>query len=391
MELLFLIVYSFFAWLIFFKFKWLPWNITTQVITITIPLFLIAIVILLLNIGAPSSTDVRVLNYVVQVVPRVTGRVVEVPVEPNRPVKKGEVLFKIDPVPFELEVKAAEANLVQMRAKLLTARANQSAYEEQLKGATGKKEATAARLDLARKRAAQYKELAATGAGNRFDFEQAETDVQNLSDELTALAASESQAKAKLAAKTKEGEQDEVAQARAQIAQAEAQLGDAKWKVEQTVFYAPADGTVINMQLRVGSVASQLVMNPVMTFVENEQWLIATYMQNEVREVKPGDEAEVAMKMYPGRVIKCKVDSVVWATAQGQLPISGNLPNLPPMPEGRLAVKLMLDGKDKDLFLAAGARGQGAIYTGYGEIFHIIRKVFLRVSSKLDWLILKLH
>jgi multidrug resistance efflux pump len=391
MELLFLIVYSFFAWLIFFKFKWLPWNITTQVITITIPLFLIAIVILLLNIGAPSSTDVRVLNYVVQVVPRVTGRVIEVPVEPNRPVKKGEVLFKIDPVPFELEVKAAEANLVQMRAKLLTARANQSAYEEQLKGATGKKEATAARLDLARKRAAQYKELAATGAGNRFDFEQAETDVQNLSDELTALAASESQAKAKLAAKTKEGEQDEVAQARAQIAQAEAQLGDAKWKVEQTVFYAPADGTVINMQLRVGSVASQLVMNPVMTFVENEQWLIATYMQNEVREVKPGDEAEVAMKMYPGRVIKCKVDSVVWATAQGQLPISGNLPNLPPMPEGRLAVKLMLDGKDKDLFLAAGARGQGAIYTGYGEIFHIIRKVFLRVSSKLDWLILKLH
>ena len=391
MELLFLIAYSFFAWLIFFKFKWLPWNITTQVITITIPLFLIAIVILLLNIGAPSSTDVRVLNYVVQVVPRVTGRVIEVPVEPNRPVKKGEVLFKIDPVPFELEVKAAEANLVQMRAKLLTARANQSAYEEQLKGATGKKEATAARLDLARKRAAQYKELAATGAGNRFDFEQAETDVQNLSDELTALAASESQAKAKLAAKTKEGEQDEVAQVRAQIAQAEAQLGDAKWKVEQTVFYAPADGTVINMQLRVGSVASQLVMNPVMTFVENEQWLIATYMQNEVREVKPGDEAEVAMKMYPGRVIKCKVDSVVWATAQGQLPISGNLPNLPPMPEGRLAVKLMLDGKDKDLFLAAGARGQGAIYTGYGEIFHIIRKVFLRVSSKLDWLILKLH
>jgi len=391
MELLFLIVYSFFAWLIFFKFKWLPWNITTQVITITIPLFLIAIVILLLNIGAPSSTDVRVLNYVVQVVPRVTGRVIEVPVEPNRPVKKGEVLFKIDPVPFELEVKAAEANLVQMRAKLLSARANQSAYEEQMKGATGKKEATAARLDLARKRAAQYKELAATGAGSKFDFEQAETDVQNLSDELSALAANESQAKAKLAAKTKEGEQDEVAQVRAQIAQAEAQLGDAKWKVEQTVFYAPADGTVINMQLRVGSVASQLVMNPVMTFVENEQWLIATYMQNEVREVKPGDEAEVAMKMYPGRIIKCKVDSVVWATAQGQLPISGNLPNLPPMPPERLAVKLMLDGKDRDLFLAAGARGQGAIYTDYGEIFHIIRKVFLRVSAKLDWLILKLH
>jgi len=97
------------------------------------------------------------------------------------------------------------------------------------------------------------------------------------------------------------------------------------------------------------------------------------------------------MQMYPGRIIKCKVDSVVWATAQGQLPISGNLQSLPSMPPGQLAVKLMLDGKDKDLFLAAGARGIGAIYTEYAEIFHIIRKVFLRVSTKLDWLILKLH
>ena len=72
MELLFLILYSIGAWLIFFKFKWLPWNITSQVITVTIPVFLLAIVILLLNIAAPSSADERVINYVVQVVPRGT-------------------------------------------------------------------------------------------------------------------------------------------------------------------------------------------------------------------------------------------------------------------------------------------------------------------------------
>jgi multidrug resistance efflux pump len=301
------------------------------------------------------------------------------------------VLFKIDPVPFELEVKAAQANVNSLRAKLLTARGNELTYGEQLKGATGKKAATAAKLDLARLRVAQYKELSKTGAGNRFDLEQAEADVSNLSNELTSLVASESQAKAKLGAKTKEGEQDEVAQARALIAQAEAQLDDAKWKLSQTVYYAPANGTIINLQLRVGAVASQLVANPVMTFVEDEQWLLAIYSQNEVRRVKPGDEAEIALRMYPGRVLKCKVDSVVWATAQGQLPISGNLPNVPPMPEGRLAVKLMLDGKDQNTFMAAGARGQGAIYTDYVELLHVIRRVFLRVSTKLDWLILKLH
>ena len=51
----------------------------------------------------------------------------------------------------------------------------------------------------------------------------------------------------------------------------------------------------------------------------------------------------------------------------------------------------MPDGKDKDLFLAAGANGAGAVYTDSGEMIHILRKVIVRVGAKLDWLILKLH
>src|SRR5512134_3177780 len=101
MEAILLGIYAFFAWLVFGKFKWLPWNIVTQVITITIPIIFLAILILLLNIYAPSSSDVRVVNYVVQVVPRVAGRVIEVPVQPDRPVKKGAVLFRIDPVLYQ--------------------------------------------------------------------------------------------------------------------------------------------------------------------------------------------------------------------------------------------------------------------------------------------------
>ena len=84
MELLLLLMYAGLAWLVFFKFKWLPWNLTTQVITITIPVIAIGMLILFLNIFAPSSSDVRVINYVVQIVPRVAGRIIEVPVEPDR-------------------------------------------------------------------------------------------------------------------------------------------------------------------------------------------------------------------------------------------------------------------------------------------------------------------
>ena len=88
MEVLLLAIYSFFVWLIFFKFKWLPWNIATQVTVAIIPIIGLTAMILLLNVVAPSSADVRVLKYVINVVPQVRGRVIEVPVEPNRLVKK---------------------------------------------------------------------------------------------------------------------------------------------------------------------------------------------------------------------------------------------------------------------------------------------------------------
>src|SRR4030095_4720601 len=104
MELLLLGIYSFIVWLIFFKYKWLPWNMVSQVIVITLPIIGITALILLLNIVAPSSADVRVINYVVAVNARVQGLVTEVPIEPNRPVRKGDVLFKLDPAPFGLEV-----------------------------------------------------------------------------------------------------------------------------------------------------------------------------------------------------------------------------------------------------------------------------------------------
>src|SRR5213083_1704469 len=125
MEIILLGIYAFFAWLIFFKFKWLPWNFTSQVITVTLPIVGLMVLFLLLNIAAPATNDVRAMNYVIPIVPRITGQVTEVPIQTIRTVKKGDVLFKIDPVPLEAAVKAAEAKL--------------HGLEEQLKNAPAKK------------------------------------------------------------------------------------------------------------------------------------------------------------------------------------------------------------------------------------------------------------
>lgn len=448
MEVILLGIYSFFVWLIFFKFKWLPWNIISQVIVITLPIIALTVMILVLNIVAPSSHDVRVVNYVVPVVPRVTGRVIEVPIEPNRPIKKGDVLFKIDPVPFQFEVDALRARLASDEAKLASDEARLSADEarviaekantsnadtsivaaeagarelsDRLTELSAKVAAARARLALSKRRIEQNRELVANGAGDRFALEQAETTVLEQEAELASVIAAEGQVKQKLSAQVDGVLSDvagaraaravaksqidiaesqvlitrsQIAMSRAQIESTKADLEDAKWRLEQTVYYAPANGTVVALALRPGAVASIMVTQPVMTFVEDEQWILAIYKQNEVRKVKPGQEAEIAFKMHPGRVVKCTVDSIMWATAQGQLPIgTGNAAGgVAPIPPNSLAVRLLVDKKETDLFLAAGAHGGGAIYTESGEMLHIIRKVMVRVSAKLYWVIPKLH
>src|SRR5436189_1297447 len=229
MEIILLGIYSFFVWLIFIKKKWLPWNITSQVIVVTIPIICLALIILFMNIVAPSSSDERAQNYVIPIVPRVTGQVTEVPIEPNRPIKKGDVLFKIDPVPFEAAEKAAEATL--------------RGAQDQLNNATNKKAALTPRIDLAKKRVEQFTQLASTGAGRRADLEQAQSDLGNLESEFLAAEATESQAKA-------------------QIAKSEADLLSAKYDLEGTTHLAPANGRIANLALRPGVRATQFATRP---------------------------------------------------------------------------------------------------------------------------------
>src|SRR5207244_9389882 len=93
----------------------------------------------------------------------------------------------------------------------------------------------------------------------------------------------------------------------------EADLINAKFDLEGCVHVAPANGRVANLSLQPGVRATQFATMPVMSFIqEDDPWLLAFYRQNELRYVEPGDEAEIFMKVYPGRIIKCKVDSILW-------------------------------------------------------------------------------
>ena len=417
MEILLLGVYSFFVWLIFIKFKWLPWTTPWKVGVVIFPVVMIAIMLLLLNIVAPTTSDVRIVKYVVPIVSQVRGRVIEVPVENNRPVQKGDVLFRIDATPYRNEVTSLEAKLLsdearvgadreklgEAQARLADVAATEPQLKEQLNEAAGQVTALTASLELARLRVKQNTELVAAGAGNRFDLEQAETNVRELTAQIGAARAAEQQVREKLAGRYK-GDLATVAQVKAQIASAEAQLkaslsqvettrallATAKWELEQTTVLAPGNGTMVNVMLRPGFFVAGMPFNEVMTFVDNEYQIFALFGQNELHQVEPGNEAEITLDTWPGRVIKAHVDSIIWAQGQGQLEASGDLPRTTFVPPpGRFPVKLVVGEHDQALFLAAGARGSAALYTEHVAVLHIIRKVLLRVASYLDYVIIK--
>jgi multidrug resistance efflux pump len=339
-------------------------------------------------------------------VPQVRGRVIEVPVEGNRPVKKGDVLFRIDPTPYENEVKAMqaklafdEATLVQSQASVVDARAGSRELRENLKAQAAKLVGIRSKIDLARMRVTQNRELSESGAGDVFTLQQAQSSVRELEAELTSAQAAEAQVRERLSALVG-GDLASVAGAKArelslegQIEATRAQLANAQWELAQTTVYAPVSGTVINLQLRVGSYVTPLALTPVMSFVEDSNQVIAFYQQNELHQVAPGNEAELALKTLPGRILKAKVESVVWAQGQGQLLTSGALPQtgVQAVPPGRFAVKLDLADKHRDIFLAAGAGGEAAIYTDSLGALHVVRKVILRVGAYLNYVVPKLH
>src|SRR3954471_23322591 len=417
MEILLLGIYSGIVWLIFIKFKLLPWTTPWKVGVAIFPVVMIALMFLLLNIFAPTTTDVRVVNYTVPIVSQVRGRVVDVPVENNRPVKKGDVLFRIDPTPYQNEVASLEAQLMsnqakvgaeherlmEAQAKLTDTHSSEEQLREQLNSATSHIAALTPSLELARKRVAQNTELVSAGAGNRFDLEQSQTSVNELTAQVASARAAEQEVRAKLDGRVN-GDIATVAQAKAQVATAaanvkvaeaqvattQAQLENARWDLLQTTIRSPGNGRMVNVMLRPGFFVAGMPFNEVMTYVDDEYQIFALFNQNELHEVEPGDEVEITLDTYPGRIIKAHVDSIMWAQSQGQVDASGNLPKTSFIPPpGRFPVKLLVEERDHALFLASGATGAAAIYTPHFAPIQIIRKVLIRVESYLDYIIIK--
>ncbi len=367
------ICYCLFIWFIFFKLKLLPWNLRSQVVVAIIGVVAIFGLLVAMNLYQPYSKDLRIYRYVIQIVPRVTGRVIDVPVQRDVPVKKGDVLFKIDPRPFEYRVEKLKAALAEAEQAV-------GQLKAALDGAVASIAKAKAERDLAK-----FEFKRAVGIQKRDPGAVSALKVDQTRQQLAAADAAVTESEA-AREKAQLAYESEIGGVNTTVAQIRAELKDAEYDLAETTVYAPADGFVTNLSLFPGQVASQLVANSVMSFVEErETTVIATFTQNVLRYIKPGDIAEVVLDDQPGKIFPATVDTVIWATGQGQLAPSGNLQEFTQQqPAGRFAVRLTLDGVS-DLRLPAGVHGAAAIYSDKAKAIRIIRKVIIRMYTWLNY------
>jgi multidrug resistance efflux pump len=413
------------CWLVFKKFRLIPVTTYTVCTAILGGIVLFMGIMIMLSMCHPVTHDGRFYAAVTQIVPQVRGKVIEVPVKPNEPLKEGDELFRIEPQPYQLEVDRLEAALAgmnsdvaQLSEQLSAAEAakreaeanllvSESEYDRQariaLEQATDQIAQIKSRLTFAETNLERNRQLVRTGAVTQQQFEATETQVDSLKAELNQATAAESAAQEKIASggnrlqaarEALKGAEAAERQARLaleaesdgmnpEVRQAVAQLELKRWELDQTVVRAPSDGYATHVGLRPGQMATPLPLTAPIVFVTKEKAkFIATFPQNVIAMIEPGLEAELAFKAYPGRVFKAKVSRVVPIIPEGQFVADGQLQSATSgQAPGQIPVVFDYGDDVAALNLPAGAQASVAVYTHHVHAMAIVRKIILRIKS----------
>jgi len=417
--------YGVLCWLLFKKFKLIPITTYTVVTAFLGGGVILLLLYIFLSVFHPVSHDGRMYSPVVQIVPNVRGTVIEVPVQPNAPVSKGDVLFKIDPQPYQIEVDRLRALLASKNTKFAQLSEQLAAAEAATKGAKAdlivsesqfdrqareNYEQAAARvaqvgkaLDLAKQNLARVKPLVDKLVATQEDLDKANARVLSLEEENNQAVAAANVAQAKMGtgseslnavrqniARLEASEREIRLQVKAEldgvnpeVREVQAQLDKARWDLEQTVVRAPTDGYVPQVTLRPGQIVVPLPLRPVMVFVASERpTLVATFAQKAISDIKPGMDAEATFEAYPGKSFKVKVRRVFTIVPEGEILASGQL--LEPTDkhdEGRIPVSFEYGEDIAALNLPAGTQASVAVYTDRVHALSIVRKIILRMKS----------
>lgn len=317
------------------------------------PVLMLIVPLLLLSLGAywwftsgksESTDNAQVKTDIVSVSAQVTGPVIEVDVKNGDHVKAGDVLFKIDPAPFQVALEQAQGQLAA--AKLQTGQ-----LETQAAGTSADITGAQATLAVKQKAFARQQALLKQGFTTRSDYDTAYNDLRTAEAQLEDAKARAANAQAAIAP----GQQPSIQQAQAAV-------DKAKLDLDRAVVRAPMSGDVANAdRLQVGQMAVQ-GLGMLSLVHSNGAWVEANFKEKQLTRMVPGQRATVTIDAYPGLKFPGFVQSVGAGTGSefSLLPAQNANGNWVKVTQ-RVPVRIAFDGKPSRPMIA-GLSAEVTVY-----------------------------
>jgi multidrug efflux system membrane fusion protein len=292
-----------------------------------------------INYQHPRTNDAMVRANIVGIAPQVSGRIVELHVEDNQFVRQGDLLYVIDPRPYQAKLAQARAELLVAEKEVDSRRASSGSAElaiERLAHELAAAEAEVKRIEaedeylhnylerlepLAEKQyvtADQVKQARSKYAASRAELADARAKALSVRSAI-AEAKSESRRAVSLIA--------QVGDVNARIEAARAVVAAAELDVEYCSVRAPFDAYVTNLNTREGEYAK--AGTQMFALVDNRHWYaVANFKETYLPSIRPGQEAEVFLVSYPGKRYRGVVTGIGWANSPDNVRQQGVLPEV---------------------------------------------------------------
>ena len=368
--LIILCLYVVALWLLFSKFKVVRWGWLSGTISVSIGALILATFLALFNYLTPAG-KVTVTGRVVEVMPNVSGQITAIPVQPNVLVKTGDVLFQIDPAPFQYKVAQLEASLAGARQQAEILKANYLQASANVVGLTAQTAFNAKRL-------ADIEGLVSDDANTEFQAQDRKNAYETVLAQLNAAKAAQQSAKLAM--------NSEIHGVNTTVAQTQAQLENANWELSQTTIRAPADGYVTLVTLSVGDRALQ-AQGAMSFIVENQIMLVGLFSQNGFQTIREGTPVEIVFDNFPGRIYHARVITIPRGIGQGQVAVSGTLAKTTALGGATTfpAVISIPDDMSRDS-LRLGMSGSATAFSPKAGVIGLLASILVWISSYTAYL-----